>query len=100
MHKGQWSSTKAMKNYLHGSDELRQQVQQKRLARRAKNAARKAADGGTKIGSNQPICQNDAAGFVRMNSASPHKQLKTLERVKRSDSNSAIRITIIYHRVR
>jgi hypothetical protein len=45
MHKGQWSSTKAMKNYLHGSDELRQQAQQKRLARRAKNAARKASDG-------------------------------------------------------
>jgi hypothetical protein len=48
MHKGQWSSTKAMKNYLHGNDELRQQAQQKRLARRAKNAARKAADAGTK----------------------------------------------------
>ncbi len=48
MHKGQWSSTKAMKNYLHGSDELRQKAQQKRLARRAKDAARKTAGGGTK----------------------------------------------------
>jgi hypothetical protein len=45
MHKGQWSSTKAMKNYLHGSDELRQQAQAKRIARRARNAAK---SGGTK----------------------------------------------------
>ena len=47
MHKGQWSSTKAMRNYLHGGDELRQQAQAKRIARRAKNAARKASGGGT-----------------------------------------------------
>jgi hypothetical protein len=35
-----------------------------------------------KIGSKQPICQNDAAGFVGMNGADPHKTLKTLERAK------------------
>lgn len=46
MHKGQWSSTRAMKNYLHGSDELRQQAQQKRITRRARKAVgAKGSDG-------------------------------------------------------
>jgi hypothetical protein len=34
MKKGQWSSTKAMRNYLHGNDEGKQQTQLKRIKKR------------------------------------------------------------------
>jgi hypothetical protein len=36
MKKGQWSSTKAMVNYVHGNDEAKQDTQLKRIKRRAK----------------------------------------------------------------
>ena len=33
MKKGQWSSTKAMGDYLHGNDDAKQQTQPKRIKR-------------------------------------------------------------------
>ncbi|WP_181769324.1 MULTISPECIES: hypothetical protein [Bradyrhizobium] len=36
MKKGQWSSTRAMVNYLHGDDEAKQQSQLKRIRKRGK----------------------------------------------------------------
>ena len=38
MKKGQWSSTKAMGNYLHGNDEGKRMVQLKRIKKRGKRA--------------------------------------------------------------
>ncbi len=38
MKKGQWSSTKAMGNYLHANDEAKQQTQLKRIKKRGKRA--------------------------------------------------------------
>jgi hypothetical protein len=46
------------------------------------------------------VCRNGFRRIVGIETVESNKCLKTLERVKRSDSNSAIRITIIYHRVR
>ena len=36
MKKGQWSSTKAMVNYVHSDDEAKRETQLKRIKRRAK----------------------------------------------------------------
>jgi hypothetical protein len=38
MKKGQWSSTKAMVNYLHDDEEAKQDAQMKRIKRRAQQA--------------------------------------------------------------
>ena len=38
MKKGQWSSTKAMGNYLHGNDAGKRKVQLKRIAKRGTRA--------------------------------------------------------------
>jgi hypothetical protein len=38
MKKGQWSSTKAMVNYLHDDEEAKQDAQMKRILRRAQQA--------------------------------------------------------------
>jgi hypothetical protein len=38
MKKGQWSSTKAMANYLHDDEEAKQDAQMKRIKRRARQA--------------------------------------------------------------
>jgi len=38
MKKGQWLSTKAMANYLHGNDEGKRAVQLKRITKRGKRA--------------------------------------------------------------
>jgi hypothetical protein len=38
MKKGQWSSTKAMGNYLHGNDEGKRVMQLKRIKKRGKTA--------------------------------------------------------------
>jgi hypothetical protein len=38
MKKSQWSSTKAMANYLHDHEEAKQDAQMKRIKRRAQQA--------------------------------------------------------------
>ena len=72
MKKGQWSSTKAMGNYLHGDDEGKRKAQLKRIAKRGTSdltlvEVERGLDGAKRceqtenfVGSEfSPVCRNE-----------------------------------------